>query len=75
MKTTIEIKFDARETLPVLLRDQARLLGLTDAEYAKRLIVEGMERLATNSEPSELGKTLEDFLVKNGALYPEDRAQ
>ncbi len=72
MKTTIEITFGARETLPVLLRNQARLLGLTDAEYAKRLIVEGMERLAADSEPSEPGKTLEDFLVRNGALYPKE---
>ncbi|MCK0165754.1 hypothetical protein [Marinobacter sp. S6332] len=72
METTIEITFGARETLPVMIRNQARLLGLTDAEFAKRLIVEGMERLVADSEPSKPGKTLEDFLVRNGALYPRE---
>ena len=73
MATTIEIKFDARETLPAMLTRQARLRGLTDAEYAKRLIVEGLERLEIdNGEPAEPGETLEDFFVRNGALYPEE---
>jgi hypothetical protein len=70
MTTTIEITFGARETLPALLRNQARLRGLTDAEFAKRLIVEGVERLeADNEPPSEPEKTIEDFFVRNGALY------
>ena len=72
MPITIEIKFDPRETLPAELSRQAGLRGLTDAEYAKRLIADGLERLDIgNNQPAELGETVDDFLVKNGALYPK----
>jgi hypothetical protein len=73
MAKIIEIQFGARETLPMELSRQAHLRGLTDAEYAKRLIAEGLERLDVgNARPAEPGKTLEDFLVRNGALYPKE---
>lgn len=72
MPVTIEIKFDMRETLPAQLSRQAQLRGLTDAEYSKRLILEGLDRLDTgNDRPAELGETMDDFLVKNRALYPQ----
>ncbi|MFC4259624.1 hypothetical protein ACFOZ5_11340 [Marinobacter lacisalsi] len=71
MPITIEIKFDPRETLPAKLSRQAGLRGLTDAEFAKRLIADGLERLDTgNNQPAEPGETMDDFLIRNGALYP-----
>jgi hypothetical protein len=73
MQTSITILFEQRETLPTEISREAQLLGLTDAEFVKRLIVDGLERLdARGGQPAELGQTLDDFLVRNGALYPKE---
>lgn len=67
------ILFEPRETLPTEIYREAQLLGLTDAEFVKRLIMVGLERLDAG-EPAEPGQTLDDFLVRNGALYQRSRA-
>lgn len=73
MPTTVVVRFGARETLPAELSRQAGLRGLTDAQYAKRLILEGLEWLdSENDQSAELGETMDDFFVKNGALYPRE---
>jgi hypothetical protein len=62
-------RFD--KTLPTEISREAQLLGLTDAEFVKRLIMDGLERLDAG-EPAEPGQTLDDFLMRNGAPYPKE---
>jgi hypothetical protein len=70
LQGSITIFFERRETLPTEISREAQLLGLTDAEFVKRLIVDGLERLENrDGQPAEPGQTLDDFLVRNGALY------
>jgi hypothetical protein len=69
---TYNVHFGERETLPERLEAQAKELDLTPEQLIKRFICDGMAELDGNNEPSVPGETLEDFLVKNGALKPKE---
>jgi len=58
MQGLITILFKPRETLPTEISREAQLLGLTDTEFVKRLVVDGLERLDAG-EPAEPGQTPE----------------
>jgi hypothetical protein len=67
MPYEINVRFNERDTLPELLERRAKELDITVEELVKRFICSGMENYQSESTPSEPGKSLEDFLVKNGA--------
>lgn len=66
------ISFCERDTLPDLIIEMAEELEITPEQLIKRFIVDGMmHRFGKKGEPAIPGKTLEDFLVTNGALKPK----
>lgn len=67
---TYEIHYEDRETLPELIDARAKELDISPEELIHRLICEGMRDYG-NSDPAELGHSLEDYLVRNGALKPK----
>lgn len=67
-KICFTIEFDERELIADELQREANRLDITVEQLIKRFIADAME--SENSSPCVLGETLEDFLVKNGALRP-----
>lgn len=65
------IRYEERETMPNLLERKAKELDLTVEQLVKRFINQGMSDYEKLEGPAELGTSLEDFLVKNGALKKE----
>jgi len=68
-KISFTIDFDERELIVDELIREARLCGITVEQLIKRCIADGME--SDDDRESVLGETLEDFLVKNGAISPK----
>lgn len=66
------ISFDDRDTTPDTLEALAAKLGLTSELLIKRFIVDGLTSGDAGNRPSIPGTSLEDFLVKNGALKKAD---
>lgn len=64
------VQFDNRETLPDAVEKLAASLDITPSELIKRFIIQGMKPYIGDAAPSVPGESLEDFLVKNGALKP-----
>ncbi|GGE69860.1 hypothetical protein GCM10011533_22810 [Streptosporangium jomthongense] len=62
------LEFDERELVVDLLQQEAGSLGLTPEQLIKRFVVDALS--GDDRSPSILGETLEDFLVKNGAIRP-----
>lgn len=72
MEHKFVISFCDRDALPDLIIKVAEELENTPEQLIKRFIFDGMRhRLGTPGEPAIPGETLEDFLVKNGALKPK----
>lgn len=65
---TITIRFDERDTLPDLMERKASELDITVEQLIKRFICTGMQDYETHDGPAILGKSLDDFFVKNGVL-------
>lgn len=65
---TIEIRFSERDTLPELMERTAQELDITVEQLIKRFICTGMQEYDDTTGPTIPGKTLDDFLVKNGVL-------
>jgi hypothetical protein len=70
-KICFNLTFDEREVMVEQLRVEAESLGITVEQLIKRFIADAME--GEDCSPSVPGETLEDFLVKNGALSPEPK--
>ncbi len=70
-KICFNLTFDEREVIVEQLRVEAESLGLTEEELIKRFIADALE--GEDNTPSIPGNTLEDFLVKNGALSPRPK--
>jgi hypothetical protein len=67
-KVCFQIEFDERELIVDILREEASLCGITVEQLIKRCIADAME--GDSDAESIPGDTLEDFLIKNGALGP-----
>ncbi len=67
---TYNVHFGEREMLPDQMEEKAKELGLSVEELIKRFICDGMEAFDESNGPAKPGSSLEDFLVKNGALKP-----
>lgn len=67
-KICFQIEFDERELIVDSLREEASLCGITVEQLIKRCITDAME--GDSDAESTPGDTMEDFLVKNGALSP-----
>lgn len=65
---TIKVRFHERDTLPDALERRAKELDITVEQLVKRFICTGMEDYETDDGPATPGESLDDFLVKNGAL-------
>jgi hypothetical protein len=65
-KIYFRIEFDERELIVDTLREEASLCGITVEQLIKRCIADAME--GDSDAESTPGDTMEDFLVKNGAL-------
>ena len=65
-KVRFTIEFDERELIVDELEAKAKLLDITVSQLIKRFIADAME--SDDLGPGVPGETLEDFLVKNGAL-------
>tara|TARA_R110001606_G_scaffold376206_1_gene534785 strand:+ start:159 stop:404 length:246 start_codon:yes stop_codon:yes gene_type:complete len=68
-KLSFTIEFNERELIADELQREASRLDITVEQLIKRFIVDAME--SDDSSPGVPGETLEDFLVKNGALRPK----
>lgn len=72
MNHSFTISFCERDTLPDLIIEMAKDLDITPEQLIKRFIVDGMRhKFGKKGEPAIPGETLEDFLIKNGALKPK----
>jgi hypothetical protein len=67
-KICFRIEFDERELIVDELRGEASHCGITVEQLIKRFIGNAME--GDSDSESIPGETLEDFLVKNGAISP-----
>lgn len=63
------INFDERELIVDELIREAGLCSITVEQLIKRCILDAMEK--DDDRKCTLGETLEDFLVKNGAISPK----
>jgi len=54
------------DTLPDRLEQYASDLGIVPEQLIRRFISEGMAKVEGSTGPSEPGKSLADFMVKNG---------
>jgi len=68
-KISFNIEFDERELIVDEIREEASRCGITVEELIKRFIADAME--GDSDAESIPGETMEDFLVKNGALRPK----
>lgn len=68
-KICFHIEFDERELILDEIREEASRCGITVEQLIKRFIVDAME--GDCEAESIPGETMEDFLVKNGALSPK----
>lgn len=64
----ITIRFNERDTTPEHLERLAKELDITVEQLVKRFICAGVQSHEPDSGPATPGKSLEDFLVKNGVL-------
>jgi hypothetical protein len=65
------LEFGDRELLVDKLRDRAEELGISVPQFIKRIVIDEISAAEADGE-SELGENLEDFLVRNGALKPQE---
>jgi hypothetical protein len=65
------IEFDQRECIIEELKKRASELEITPEQLIKRYIIDSMEDKSA-SAPAIPGETLDDFLVKNGVLWPAE---
>ena len=72
-KSTVQfvLEFGDRELLVDKLRDRAEELGISVPQFIKRIVIDEISAAEADGE-SELGENLEDFLVRNGALKPQE---
>jgi hypothetical protein len=68
-KICFHIEFGERELIVDEISEEARRCGITVEQLIKRFIVDAME--GDSDAESIPGETMEDFLVKNGALTPK----
>lgn len=68
-KICFHIEFDERELIVDEIREEASRCGISVEQFIKRLIVDALE--GDSDAESIPGETMEDFLVKNGALSPK----
>ncbi|MGP9796962.1 hypothetical protein ACT3UJ_06355 [Halomonas sp. 86] len=68
-KPTLELFFHPKATMPKRLNEHASRLGITAEQLVHRFISEGMRQHAPeHGEPGSLGTSMQDLLVRNGAL-------
>jgi hypothetical protein len=65
------IEFNRRECIVDELRKRAAELEITPEQLIKRYIIDSMDDKSANA-PAISGETLDDFLVKNGVLWPAE---
>lgn len=65
---SIQLNFHPRATMPQRLEARALELGITAEQLIHRFISVGMRDHVDSFTPAALGKSLDDFLVRNGAL-------
>lgn len=65
------LEFGDRELIVDELRARAEELGISVPQFIKCIVIDELSASEADGE-SQLGENLEDFLLRNGALRPQD---
>jgi len=60
------VRYRDTDTMPDRLERYASDLGIAPEQLIRRFISEGMSKIKDDTGPAEPGKSLQDFLVRNG---------